>query len=872
MNAKIFYEKDFIELLNNKNLFKMAQKDILDAIDKSGMYNSLDSSGLSNIKNNKKGRHLPYEFFEDIEKGKSLARELAKVLIGKLTQAAKSNIKRYLDNYLIGNGKIELCESMEELESFFYDVISNTNKNSDEIIPENQIETEALHSLNIPQYRPRATGELIGRKGMIAKINNTLSARGLVILNGMRGIGKSHLTQHYVKSAESRYKNIYRVFFDTDIKKTIQNMYPNLNEPISDSQKYLQMLDNLKGNHNLLVIEDMATYTSMPHDLDELSGTGLHLIVNAWHKFPEDIFTEEIISVEPLEPKEQLTLFEKHYPPDDHTEEYLKKTSLIFQRVDNHTLAIIIIAKIMKDNDMDLDDIIDILFDDDLHLKEETSVVINSRTQRGSPIEIYEKLYNTAGLTPTEKEILMHLSIVPSVGIRRADLKDFLQLDNNNIINALVESSWVEINAGRGKNTRIWLHSIIREVVQRREEPVFATCKKFFDGIIQALCDDSIKNELRTEYATTAHFAAKRVTFVQSTEILYLSELAKHVMKSGLFAKSVELYEKALETFNESHKNISVKTQLYHGIAQAYKSNGEYHQALTFSKKALKILEESNAPEDHITTVYSTLAIIYRKQAEYEKALEYFKKVETVYEKDAKEKELSDTYNDMALMFLNLADYKKSLEYNNKALNIRKGLTPQNQEYDLNIAFSHNNIGTCYCKMGETDKAIYHHKEALSIRERWLDRTCHPYIATTINNLGIDYITKGGNDNVKIALNYFTEALDIRKKAHPANHPNIAWSYHNMGWAYMQLGELKAALDLYMNAYEIRKITLSETHPTVGVNLYEIGRIYYLDDKYKKAKEFLQKALDIQVTRLGATHPESLDTKELLGKIFASCD
>ena len=67
----------------------------------------------------------------------------------------------------------------------------------------------------------------------------------------------------------------------------------------------------------------------------------------------------------------------------------------------------------------------------------------------------------------------------------------------------------------------------------------------------------------------------------------------------------------------------------------------------------------------------------------------------------------------------------------------------------------------------------------------------HPDIATSYNNVGYAYCKLGENKSLKYSL----KALVIREKILPENHPDLSMSYNNVGCAYGQLGEYEKSLE-----------------------------------------------------------------------------
>jgi tetratricopeptide (TPR) repeat protein len=63
------------------------------------------------------------------------------------------------------------------------------------------------------------------------------------------------------------------------------------------------------------------------------------------------------------------------------------------------------------------------------------------------------------------------------------------------------------------------------------------------------------------------------------------------------------------------------------------------------------------------------------------------------------------------------------------------------------------------------------------------------------------------------ALSYYEKDLEISQKTLPANHPDLAISYNNIGGMYDNMGEYSKALSYFKRALDIRQRSLPPNHP-----------------------------------------------------------
>ena len=148
-------------------------------------------------------------------------------------------------------------------------------------------------------------------------------------------------------------------------------------------------------------------------------------------------------------------------------------------------------------------------------------------------------------------------------------------------------------------------------------------------------------------------------------------------------------------------------------------------------------------------------------------------------------------------------------------------------------------------------ESLCYYTKVLAIREKVLPEN-HPDIATSYNNVGYAYGKLGDH---KKELEYKLKALAIEEKVLPENHPDIATSYNNVGYAYGELGDHKKQLEYYLKALGIREKVLPENHPDIATSYNNVGGAYGKLGDHKKEFEYLLKALAIREKVLPENHP-----------------
>jgi tetratricopeptide (TPR) repeat protein len=141
-------------------------------------------------------------------------------------------------------------------------------------------------------------------------------------------------------------------------------------------------------------------------------------------------------------------------------------------------------------------------------------------------------------------------------------------------------------------------------------------------------------------------------------------------------------------------------------------------------------------------------------------------------------------------------------------------------------------------------------KEALEIRRRALPAG-HPDIAKSLNNLAGLHRDRG---EYARAEPLYKQALEIDRRALPAGHPYVAVGLNNLAGLYMDTGEYARAEPLYKQALEISRKALPAGHPEIASGLGNLASLYLHMGEYARAEPLFKQALEIDRRALPAGH------------------
>ena len=145
------------------------------------------------------------------------------------------------------------------------------------------------------------------------------------------------------------------------------------------------------------------------------------------------------------------------------------------------------------------------------------------------------------------------------------------------------------------------------------------------------------------------------------------------------------------------------------------------------------------------------------------------------------------------------------------------------------------------------------------------DPSDYKYIGGILNAVGDAYRNKEDYDR---ALESFTQAVNLFKKAKADDHLDMAYFYNNIGLVYQENERYSEALDYYEKSLTIKGKHLPPTHPSISTTHNNLGLIHTSLRRFDAALKHFQQSLDIQLKALPSTHPDIAMTYENIGIVY----
>src|SRR5271165_1282093 len=165
---------------------------------------------------------------------------------------------------------------------------------------------------------------------------------------------------------------------------------------------------------------------------------------------------------------------------------------------------------------------------------------------------------------------------------------------------------------------------------------------------------------------------------------------------------------------------------------------------------------------------------------------------------------------------------------------------------------------------GKYQEAIPIAERAVEVAKR-LHGLEHPDMATSLNNLAELYQVMG---EYAKAEPLYQEALRIWQKVLGPEHPDTATCLNNLAELYRAMGEYAKAESLLQEALRIRQKVLGPEHPDTATSLNNLAVLYDTVHVYAKAEPLLQEALRIRQKVLGSEHPDTATCLNNLAELY----
>jgi tetratricopeptide (TPR) repeat protein/transcriptional regulator with XRE-family HTH domain len=331
---------------------------------------------------------------------------------------------------------------------------------------------------------------------------------------------------------------------------------------------------------------------------------------------------------------------------------------------------------------------------------------------------------------------------------------------------------------------------------------------------------------------------------------MYLLEWARYAQAGSYLTRASLILRQVL---GEEH--LVVAESLNHQAELAY-FQGDYPRAEHLHRQALRIREQQLGPR-HVQTATSLnhLAASCWIQGKYRQAEPLYQRAFHIREEllGGDHLDTGETLLNLAALFLDQERYSEAEPLLERCLKIFQQMLGPDHLY---LMTCWNELGRLYHAQGRYEEARQLYQQAKTLGEQ-AHATHHPFYAITLNRLARLACSEGAWTQAEA---WYRQALEIWEDVQGPPKPR-AQILHNLAVLSQQRGWVDQALDLYQQALALREKALPPDHPDTAETLHDLAHFHYLQQRNEEARSLYQQALAIREQVFGPHHPKTEATR-----------
>lgn len=618
----------------------------------------------------------------------------------------------------------------------------------------------------------------VGRDEELIEIADRLSEENVLFLQGMGGIGKSEIAKAYAKKYRDRYDTVVFAGYNGSILETvigdaitIENLVKgsaDTETPIDFFYRKLEILKNLSSSRTLIILDNFDVDTD--EHLEDLANGPYHLIIttrNEHWEYPT-LYIDKISDFSKVR-----DIFVRNYgkrlSPDDKC-----IVDEILNLINCHTITVELIAKQMRSSHKTPAKMLELLKETGVNTNLKDKVVHSTGDLSMSSFDYIRQMFCISNLSEEEKHVMCCMTMLPYTGIDLEKFKDWCDFESYDDINSLISKSWLMLNE---ETDNLSMHPVICDVVKDQLSPDIRSCADYIHGLWE--------NSHKCWYFTVEEREeiSPYVAFVQNKFPVPIKELWREYVDfvniawmCGDFERAIEsgkiVYEFSLKEFGEGSDEAGTAAMF---LAGSYHNSGDNENARPYYEIGLDYKIRALGEDAYTVGIsYSKLGRCEYFKHNFEKAKYYLDKALAVFENLAEKEETQrgreimlsnsgDTVVEFARMYMEMGNYEKAIEYSELSYDrfmLREGVEIPNCAYSL------VDLGMCYSKLSQFDKADEYLNRALELNIRF---NGHVSIQTMRTREAIADNVLARGDLEKASKMYLEMELDLERDFGPLN-------------------------------------------------------------------------------------------------------
>ncbi len=482
-------------------------------------------------------------------------------------------------------------------------------------------------------------------------------------------------------------------------------------------------------------------------------------------------------------------------------------------------------------------------------IDETTRMSWNNDAVKRTLIEHLKIVFSISNLNIEEVFILINLSVLPSIFLKKINVKEMIKLENLNSLNSLVEKGWLS-----EYNDEIKIHNIIQEAIRGQVNISSGNLENLINSVIFLLNCSPIENPFRKiQYINYGIYLEKHYSWEDSFLGTLLNNIGISYRLLGEYEKAVNYLERAIKIHKKIESDLSNKKIAisYNGLGTTLRFCGRLDEAIDCFLYSLTYFNEVIKDKELLAVTYNQLSFVYlerKNNGDMENALNYTKKSLEIREDIylGGHPYLATSYENIGCIYDEyFCDFSSGLEYKLKALEIRKRFLEKNHP---DFIACYGNLSNSYDKLGNLFYALLYSKREVKLAEKLLGE-CHPEIVRTYNRFA--GICQKIN-RLDIAEEYFKKSIKICEKDKKNSSYDLGALYSNLGCLYDDF-EKDKSFEYYTKGFNLLSSLKSQENIHLA-NIYNNIGCFFIDKNFDKAKFSLEKSIEIYKNCLGNNH------------------
>jgi len=373
-----------------------------------------------------------------------------------------------------------------------------------------------------------------------------------------------------------------------------------------------------------------------------------------------------------------------------------------------------------------------------------------------------------------------------------------------------------------------------------------------------------------------------------------LNQLGVAEWRFGQYDQAEPRLERAQEIYRERPgADVVERLDVMFNRAMLRFDTARAAEAEEILREAYRIATGSfTSPHASIARCLALLGSARAAQNDFDQAADYLRQAVQMNRALAGDDDLTvaTSLHDLADALERKGDLAGAMDAAREALRIRRKRLPETHPA---IGKTASTVGTFHWYLKEFDEAIELLQEAVRVERAVYAGRDHESLASSLSNLALALSDAGRWGESREA---FDEALAMRRRLYGENHPDVAWTMNNIGWAMFQRKECAEAIPLFERAVAVltdpklldpfastpmknlgvalacdgqieraeqvltRAIAygrehMPKGHPHFGTQVAALGAFLMNAGRAEEAEPVLREALEIRIATLPADHP-----------------